>query len=1074
MATTLEALQNKADTLKSSLGSSSTAYAPNTAPTQNDLSKDTQLATINKQIEDMRGKQLRNQWYGSGTEPTEDSGSNDGWFMSGLKGLQKPLNAIMGAGQYALGKGSQSNLIDNINNATKTGLTAGDILKQYGVSRGVQVPLGFALDVMFDPVNWVTAGTAALIPRVGTGIVKGATVAAKAGESGLLGAVRGGTTGLTSGLSKTASSVVNLMPFARKIAKLAPVVEETGVKATGLSNIIKKGAVGYTNFADKLGANAIKGADKFDALTGTNYLDRINKTVIGTKAGELGNMTEALFEKIPSVKIFGKSTPKGEDIVDFFKYSTKKSADIADLQDKVINLAKQKGAILTRSATGANFESIDDFLKPGAVIKLKDKIGDTMDQAIREADGVLKPEYIGQAKVHDTFDNAKALLDAAGEDYNLKHLTEAYKVTEKGKTGVEWYDNVIDKLKTATIDDVLHGHLGTGNVYDAVKQEADDLVKTVNSYDRIRDLKPFEKLLNAQQGLISIFKAAKVPMNAASHVVANVGNLFMGSMMGLPMWKPAYLESITKASLLVKGKLGAAGFKDMFFNDVNALIDLADNNPTRFRQLTGLDPKEIASKLATEEKITHVLNEQSTRMEVKRVIQEALNRIEEGVVQGDKLSDFRNVAEDAAKLESSSPINKKAVSEGLGKYKTPSESLAESLKEAPVRRAEEFGSYTTGEISHNNTMEKLKKYLQDQAELHPYRPDIRAANMLVNSMPKWYEHIDQSFKIGTADYLTKVGLTEKELVTVSRTTPMLKEDILEPLVKGGEKYYRLTPLKASEVATEAFMNYAAMPDFVRVMRALPIVGSPFLSFPYAMAIKTAKTAMNNPSYFNKVGFILNEMNAGRTPQEKAALEEKYNQYLKSPTVVKMFGMWNTDVKNFVPYYQMNMLNPSQRTYSGNTFGSEMMKLSDKFPVMQDPVGQVIKDYFIQPWLLSGSGDISQGQFGQPLYPSYDENGKPIKASLGTKAFYAGRSVAETVVPGSLAYLGILNGVADLDPSTVEWIPSYGARNLANATQGRSSIGAGTKEDAVRKTLRSLLGRTGIPAYTLDTTKTSSK
>jgi hypothetical protein len=152
----------------------------------------------------------------------------------------------------------------------------------------------------------------------------------------------------------------------------------------------------------------------------------------------------------------------------------------------------------------------------------------------------------------------------------------------------------------------------------------------------------------------------------------------------------------------------------------------------------------------------------------------------------------------------------------------------------------------------------------------------------------------------------------------------------------------------------------------------------------------------------------------------------------------------------------------------------MMKLSDKFPIMQDPIGQVVKDYFIQPWLLSGSGDIAQGQFGQPLYPSYDETGKKIDAKFGTKAFYAGRSVAETVVPGSLAYLGILNGLADMSPEAVDWLPSYGARNLANATQGRSSIGAGAKEDAVRKTLRSILGRTGIPAYTLDPTKTSSQ
>ena len=1071
MATPIEALQNRAKTLGSTLGSSPTAYAPNTAPSKRDVSTDTQLASVNKQIEDLRSKQIRNEWYGPSTAPTEDTSSSDGFFMSGLKALQKPLNAIVGAGQYALGKGSQSSLVDNINNATKTGLTAGDVLKQYGVSRGVQVPLGFALDVMFDPVNWLTAGTAALIPRVGTGVVKGAMV--KGTESGLMGALKGGAVGLTSGLEKKASTVLNLMPFAKKIAELAPVVEGTGIKTTGLSNIIKKGATGYTNFAEKVGQKAVAGAEKFDALTGTTYLDRINKTPYGFKAGLLGNTAEEAIKKIPSVNIFGKATPSGDEIVDFFKYSTKQAADIADLRDKVINLAKSKGAILTRNAEGANFQTIDEFLKPGATIKLKDKIGDTMDQIIREADGSLKPEFTGQAKIADTMENAKSLLDSAGVDFNFKHLTEAYKVTERGKTGVGWYDDVIDRLKSTTVDDVLHARLGNGDLTTAIKTEADDLVKTWNSYGTIRDLKPFEKLLSTHQGLISIFKSAKVPMNAASHVVANIGNLFMGSMMGLPMWKPDYLESITKASLLVKGKLGAAGFKDMFFNDFNSIIDLADNNPTRFKQLTGLDPLEIRSKLKAEEKITHVLNEQTTRQDLLSYLKSAVERVEQGQEQIGNIADLKNIADEAVTTQAKVAGGKKMMTEGMGRFEVPSENLAKALKEAPIKRSEEFGSYTASEITPNSQMDKLKTYLQKQSELQPYNPVVRAANTIVNSMPRWYEHIDQSFKLGTADYLTKIGLTEEELVKISRTVSMTADDILEPVVSGAEKYYRLTPLKASEVATEAFMNYAAMPDFVRVMRALPIVGSPFLSFPYAMAIKTAKTAINNPALFNKIGFMINEMNVGRTPQEKMALEEKYNQYLKSPTVVKMFGIWNTDVKNLIPYYQMNMFNPSQRTYTGNTFGSKVMELSDKFPVMQDPIGAVIKDYFIQPWLLSGSGEIAQGQFGQPLYPSYDENGKPIEASLGTKAFYGARSAAEAVVPGSLAYLGLANSALNLSPETIDLIPSYGGRNLANATQGRSSIGAMTKEDAVRKTLRSLLGRTGLPAYTLDTTKTTS-
>lgn len=1067
MATPLEALQNRKNTLSSSLGSSNTAYMPDTIPSPKDLSTDKQLSSVNKQIDDLRSKNLRTTWYGPEKEDAGDTGgSDDGLFMSGLKALSKPLNAIAGTVQYATGKGVKPGLGENINEATKTGLTFGNILQQSGAPRGVQVPLGFALDVMFDPVNWLTAGTSALIPRAGVGLVKGGA------KSGIKGALEGFTSGVKSGVQKDAVSLMKLMPFTKKIAEIAPAAEKAGLKTSGFTNMMSKGATKYREATENLGKKAIENADKYDEAIGTTVMDRINKRPFGFQVGTLGDTIEEVIKKVPSTKILGKSTPTGDEIVDFFKYSPKKASEIADLKDKVINLARDKGVILTRNEEGSHFEKIDDFLKPDAVVTLPDKLGETMEVAIRDADGIVKSEFADKVKVYDSIENAKTLLETAGEDYNLKNLIEAYKVTPVGKTGVQWYDNAIDRLKSTTIDDIVHGRLGTGEeVVETVKKEADDLVKTWNSYNGIKDLKPLGKLLDAQQSFISIFKSAKVPMNLASHVVSHIGNFFMGTMMGLPMWKSEYFKAMMQANDLVKGKLGANGFKEMFFSDVNSLISMADNNPTRFKQLTGLDPKEIASKLSAEEKITNVLRSGSTADEVLKVLQEAAEKAQMADVQVGELSNMKNIAEEAADIETKSKLNKQLMKEGLGSYPTPSEQLSKMLKEAPVTRGEEFGSFTTSEITHNARFEQLKSWLAKESAAKPYNVPLKLANGLVNTMPRWYEHIDQTFKLGTSTYLTKIGLTEEELKIISRTVPFTKDDILEPIIKDGEKLYRLTQLKAAEVATEAFMNYAAMPDFVRVMRALPVLGSPFMSFPYAMAVKTAKTAINNPAIFNKVGFMINEMNANRSPQEKDAMEETYNEYLKAPTVVKLFGMWNTNVKNLIPYYQMNMFNPSQRDFGDSTQG-KVVQMMDKFPIMQDPIGGVIKDYFIQPWILSGSGETPQGQFGEPLYPSFDEQGKKIEPGLGTKAFYGGRAIAEAVVPGSLSYLGALNAPDILSPETINKIPSYGFRNLSNATQGRSSIGATTKEDAVRKTIRSLFGRTGLPAYTLDVTKTS--
>ena len=1060
MATPLEALQNRSKLLSGDLSNSSTAYAPNTLPSKKDVSSTTQLASVNQQIEDLKSKQLRAQWYGPNvtTPPAEGSGTSDGLIVGGLKALSRPLNAIAGTAQYVLGKGTKNSLVGNINESMKTGLTFGNVLQQEGLPWGASAPLGFALDVMFDPVNWATAGTAALIPRVGMGLIKGG-----AKEAGIKGAIEAAKTGLTSGLEKKASTALNLIPFAKRSEKFA-------------------------NLATNIGEKAVAGAEKYDSLVGKDVYDKLNKGILGMPSGIIGNTAEEMIRKIPSTTIMGKATPSGEAIADFMKYSPATHAKITDLKDKVENLAKDKGAILTRSADGAQFQTIDDFLKPGAAITIPDKTGEVMEVAIRDADGVLKPEFVNKVKVADNLENAQALLEAAGDDYNLKHLTDAYKTTSPGQTGVKWYDNAIERLKSTTVDDIIHRRLGDGNVEELVQKEADDLARNWNSISdikgnltgaiddlkniNVRDLRPLEKILNAHRELTSIFKAAKVPMNLGSHVVANLGNLFMGAMAGLPVWKPEYLNAVRKGSSLVKGKLGAAGLKETFFNDLNSWVDLIDKNPNKFRQFTGMDPSEILGKISAEQKVMGVLG--TTKEEVKKFLVDAWDNIDSGTLEADQFDSLQKAAAKAAEFESSvaSKIEKEALKKGMGSYKTPSETLAQMVKDAPIRQSEMPSTWAASELTPNKKVEIFKNWLEEEAKKRPNNPIARLANTMVNSMPKWYEHIDQSWKIGSVDYMTRVGLTEQELITTSRFVPLTKEDILAPVIKGGEKLYTLTPQKASEVAMETYMNYAAMPDFVKVMRALPIAGSPFISFPYAMLAKSGKTAINNPAVFNKIGFIMNEFSGARSPEEKVALEEKYNQYLKSPTVVKMFGMWNTDVKNFIPYYTMNMFNPSEKTYDDSVQG-QILKMSDKFPILQDPLGSVIKDYFIQPWILSGSGQAPQGQFGQPLYPSYDANGKLIDASLRTKAFYGARTLAESVVPGSLSYLGIVPGLANASPEAINLIPSYGARSIANAAQGRSSIGAMTKEDSVRKTLRSILGRTGIPAYTLDTTKTTS-
>ena len=1033
MATIIETLEKNRDKYERDLSSSSTAFARNTDPTAKDLSTSSQLASINRQIESLKSQETRNRWYGARDTQADLPGESKGVLMRALEGLQKPLNVIAGTAQYALGKGPESSLVANINEAQRKGLTFGDILKQSGASRGVQVPLGFALDVMFDPINWLTMGTAALIPRIGTGLLRGGLKGA-----GVAGALRAARTGLTSGVYRKTAIGMRLVPFAKASEKYS----------AALSRISKK---------------AVTGAEEFDKLIGTSTFDKLGRTPFGFQAGAIGKKIE---EGI--VKAFPK---KGERIVEFFKYSPIKAAEVADLKDDVIRLGENKGLYLERDPLKADFRTIADFEKSGATIPGKMKTG--FEKTINAADEVIQirdpktgflKSNIGRIKVYDSLENAEQLLGARANDINTQHLLkEAYKVTPFGRTGFKWYDDVIDKFKNTTLGDLRHGRLGKA-VLDDVASDADDLAKAYNSFGKVQDLKPFKRLLTAYPAYISIFKSAKVVMNASAHVVATLGNTIMGAMQGLPVYKPSFIREVWMANKMVRGKLGPSQLKAMFMTDVNSLMDMALNNPTRFRQL-GLDSDEIQRMIRMGEKMKG-----SVRGEFSGLRQEfskRLDDIERGLAQGEELGKIEKSVKGLDKTQET------AISKKLGRFQTPSEIVEESAKRGQVYQTDLPGSFVSTEISQQSQwMEKVKRYFALAAENEPNNLLIRGMNSLVNSMPRWYEQIDQSWKIGTTNYLSKVGVNAQELMVISRSVKIDPvKDIVDTVIKNHEKLYKLSVLKAQEVAVETFMNYAAMPDFVKMMRAVPIAGFPFLSFPYAMASKTAKTAINNPAIFNKVSFIINEMNTGRTPQEKAAMETKYNQYLKSPTVMKMFGMWNTNVKNIVPYYTMNMFNPSERRYNEG-FQSQMAKMTDKIPAFQDPVGQIFKDYFLQPWILTGSGQIPQGQFGQPLYPAYDEEGKKIDPKLRTKAFYAGRTVAESVVPGSFSYLGLLGRT--LSPKAIDYIPSYGIRNLANATQGRSSIGALTKEHWAQKTLRSLLGRSGIPAYTLDVTKTRIK
>jgi hypothetical protein len=242
-----------------------------------------------------------------------------------------------------------------------------------------------------------------------------------------------------------------------------------------------------------------------------------------------------------------------------------------------------------------------------------------------------------------------------------------------------------------------------------------------------------------------------------------------------------------------------------------------------------------------------------------------------------------------------------------------------------------------------------------------------------------------------------------------------------------------------------------MPAAVRVLRNFPLLGSPFVSFMYGMTLKTGQTLAYNPSAFNKVTFAMNDFGGTKTPLEKKALNTEFYSYLNKP------GMFRTpfldqnpiylNLSSMIPYYSLNMFNPTQTQY-GDTMPEQLMQYIQSSPIIKDPVGSTLFDYLIQPLIL-GEAIRPQGQFGQPLYP--------VDATALEKFGYGARSLGEAYVPNIMSYAGLLTPEAAAD-----YIPSYRWRQLSRAKAGKNPIGISSKESAASRTMRAVFQASGVP------------
>jgi hypothetical protein len=939
--------------LESSLASSPTAYTNNVEPTRTDLSQEAQLKNIQNRIAQMASQKKREEWYGPDqNEESSTAGTNVGLIGRGLNALATPLYATVGGVEAILGKGTKQGFANIGANITEKG-TFGDLLEKYGAPQTglgkllFTMPLGLALDIAGDPVSMVTMGTTSLIPRLGYGVVKGSKVGGLG--AGLMAAKEGLVSKAASGASTSLGLMGGIAKAGEKLGKVAKVGDITSSKLAEMSS--------------SLGKVAANRAELYNQLVGRNVLD------LATNPNKIrvGELFEAGLEKLPY----------GKDLVRTLSYNPAEWFRVAKIRDKVealVDIEKKGGNI-------SNLSALKGIEKEDAITALF-KAAESNAPKKRVVSIFKEGKEIGEDvaqkwKSLDSVENAQRLLGEAGIEAELDQIKKAYSRLGMNQTGVQWYDDAISKAKEF----------------------------------KIKNVPVVEKILDAYESFVSIFKTSKIGLSPVAWTNAIVGNPTMAAMGGVNITNPRYMQSVNAARKLLAGNQSPEFImKELIENP--AWKSFIGEYPGVFEKTFGF----------------------------------------KGGLLGTKIKDI------------SMGVAKKGET-------VPSSITAQLYKDVAAGKGVSPYQMATGmganEFASSKWLNTFKEGLAEKAAKGSY--SAKVLDIALNTSMSKYERIDQSFKLGTALHLSNNGVGEGELLKLARIVKMDKMDITKVGTKTGF-LYKLSPERATELANEIYMNYAAMPGAVKVLRSAPLFGSPFASFLYAMVGKTAKTAAYNPAIFNKVNFLLDEVAGSKSPLEKKALQLQYYKWLNTPGMIRLpFFNKNpiyANVANMIPYYTMNMFTPSERKYK-DTLPGTIIKMVDKSPLFKDPVGQVLFDYFVQPMMLAASKDPSmtiQGSFGQPLYPK--------GATTGTKLFYALRSLAEAPVPGVAAYGGYFQGA--LAPGITEYMPSYRWRQMAQATQGKNQLGITTKEAPSSRMLRSLGGSLGLPTQPVDLTFLSNQ
>lgn len=986
--TELDRLKEEKGTIEDQLRSSPSAYTRGATPSSSDLYRQTQLLAVQNKINAARDKEIQDKWFSQEAEGGR-SGGETGIIGKTLNVLSQPLYGIVGAIEHATGTGKTGSLMGDVNaNMGADGhRTFSDLLRRGGVNGVVAAPLGFALDVMFDPVNWATAGTTAMIPRFFTGAVKGG--------------VEGAGKALTSSALEKAATVGKYTPGLGR-TKLMSNVSEKAIKATEDYHR----AIGKDVIAEVSGGRGIGWGSNYRITLRDLVRSTAEHVPGGRKFLESIDYDSANWMRLARIKdSLEKTLGTGDDIKNALRAAGKG-------EDPGQHLAAAEAAFRKRlSVEGIGTEFTPPTYNEVPLVegelkdvfkKLSDSVTDAQDllndsgKAFVSGDQLENAYRIAMEKVGDviTKDDIRKIMDAGMMD----------------KTGIEWFDKMEKSIRN---------------------------FKLGSNANKDKVIEVGEKALDGFNAFIAIFKRAKVAGSPSAWTNAIVGNPVMAWMSGINVWDPSFAKEVSNSYKIINNKDGMVDLVQQM-TDFTGMERYMQEYGSEFARTTGVSPQFLQKKKELVANIKQTAADSGIHLK---------GMSDDDIAQW-VAKEYQDVIEDVMSYASPTPTASSYSAEtarrlgaGVTPYDLGTNIIAAEMIDSKLA---------------NKVFDTIAKRAQDSNNY-----GARILNGVFNKAINGYERIDQIYKLATFRHLTMNGVTEGELNTIKRVMDLSPEDIIGTTKDAGKIRYQLRQEKSMELANDIYLNYQAMPAAIKMLRKFPILGSPFASFMYGMTLKTFETAAYNPSVFNKVNFAIQDFGGEKSPLEKEALKSPYSSYLNDPAMFRLGQMpffknypMYLNIANVLPYYSLNMFNPTERPYEG-TLPSKLIELVDKSPILDDPVGQVLFDYLMVPLMIRDAQPI--GAFGQPLYPK-DATGLE-------KAGYATRSVTDALLPGVFSFGGLAAGALPesvLPDEAIGAIPGYRTRQLAFGARGKTGYGKTSKEDAASRTARILSAMAGVP------------